>query len=109
METKALRPFTDLIIVIEVEGDKFIPAAKIASLCFNYNDETVKYNAEMWINNSYDMAMWYHFETKILQPKTHSCSIGVSRNFDISTYMKIDNDEPKTNIWNASVQSSRNC
>jgi hypothetical protein len=95
---KTLRPFTDLIQEIEVDGQKFIPAAKIAALCYNYNEKTVKNKVRMWINESYDCALWYNFETKILAPKKHHCYFSISRNFDITTYMTIDNESLKSNV-----------
>lgn len=87
---KELRAFEDLIKEIEFEGDKFIPAQKIASLCFNYNDKAVKRKARMWVNDGYDYMMWYNFETTILKPKSHKCAVGISRLFDIRTYHYID-------------------
>lgn len=44
--TNGVRPFGDLIKKIEFEGKKFVPAVKIASLCFNYNEKTVKTKAK---------------------------------------------------------------
>jgi hypothetical protein len=90
-----VRPFDDLIKEIEFEGEKFIPAEKIAALCFNYNEKAVKNKAKMWVNNSYDYTMWYVFQTNILKPNKHQCSIGISRNFDVSIYHKIGD---KSNI-----------
>ena len=96
------RPFEDLINVIEFNGEKFIPAKKIAALCFNYNEKTVECEAKMWVNDSYDCRMWYSFETNILRPIKHECSIGISRDFDISIYNK--NGEIKLNARPASNQ-----
>ena len=93
-----VRPFDDLIEEIEFDGEKFIPAQKIAALCFNYNEKAVKNKAKMWVNNSYDYTMWYVFQTNILKPKKHQCSIGISRNFDVSTYHRIGDEEPKSNV-----------
>ena len=59
---EGIRPFDDLIKEIEFDGEKFIPAQKIAALCFNYNEKAVKNKAEMWVNNSYDYNMWYVFQ-----------------------------------------------
>jgi hypothetical protein len=95
---EGVRPFTDLIKEIEFEGKKFIPAQKIAALCFNYNEKAVKNKCQMWVNESYDCRMWYLFQTNILKPKKHQCSIGISRNFDISTYHRIGDEEPKSNV-----------
>ena len=95
---EGVRPFEDLIKEIEFEGEKFVPAQKIAALCFNYNEKTVKNKAQMWVNSTYDCRMWYLFETNILKPKKHQCSIGISRNFDISTYHRIGEEEPKSNV-----------
>ncbi|MFA7307609.1 MAG: hypothetical protein WC026_13155 [Hyphomicrobium sp.] len=92
-----LRPFDDLIKEIEFEGEKFIPSAKIAALCFNYNEKAVKYKAKFWINNSYDYMLWYNFETKILAPKKMSCYIGIDRSFNISMDFIIDGKKPMTN------------
>lgn len=94
----AVRPFDDLIKEIEFDGEKFIPAQKIAALCFNYKDNAVKQNPKMWVNASYDYSMWYQFETNIMKPLKHECSIGISRNFDITTYFKIGAEEAKKNI-----------
>lgn len=91
MET--LRPFEDLINEIEFDGEKFIPIEKIVALAFNYNENAVKYEAKMWINHSYDYAAHYMFETKILEPKSHKCSVVIFKNFDIWIYHKIDNNE----------------
>jgi hypothetical protein len=88
------RPFEDLIKEIEVDGEKFVPAAKIAALCFNYNDEAVKKKSKCWINNSYDYMLWYNFETNILKTKKHHCYIGIDRNYNVKMNMKIDNVEP---------------
>lgn len=96
--SEGVRPFDDLIKQIEFEGEKFIPAQKIAALCFNYNEEVVNNKAKMWVNNSYDYTMWYVFQTNILKPKKHQCSIGISRNFDVSTYHRIGDEEPKSNV-----------
>ncbi len=91
-----IRPFEDLIKEIEVDGEKFIPAQKIAALCFNYSGQTVQHKAQMWVNSSYDCAMWYLFETKILQPKKHLCSVGIYRSFDIRTYHEFDDSKQKS-------------
>jgi hypothetical protein len=88
------RPFDDLIKEIEVDGEKFVPAAKIAALCFNYNDKAVKKKSKCWINNSYDYMLWYNFETNILKPKKHHCYIGIDRNYNVKMNMKIDDVEP---------------
>lgn len=95
---EGVRPFEDLIMEIEFDGEKFIPAQKIAALCFNYNEKTVKNKAKMWVNNSYDYTMWYVFQTNILKPKKHQCSIGIGRDFDIRTYHIIGDEEPKSNV-----------
>jgi len=84
------RPFDDLVKSIEVDGVTLIPAEKIAQLCFNYNEKTVKNNSRMWVNNAYDFTMWYSFETDILKPKKHLCSIGVDRFFNVKTYHNIE-------------------
>ena len=94
----SVRPFEDLIREIDFNGERFIPAQRIASLCFNYNEDTVKNCAKMWINNGYDYKMWYVFQTDILKPKRHECTVGVSRFFDISIYHKIGDVEPKSNV-----------
>lgn len=85
MDESTLRPFNDLINEIEVDGERFIPAQKIAALCYNYNEEAVKSNVEMWVNDSYDCAMWYVFES----PFKKRWSIGIYRNYDIRIYYKI--------------------
>jgi hypothetical protein len=41
-----VRPFDELIKEIEFDGEKFIPAQKIAALCFNYNEKAVKNKAK---------------------------------------------------------------
>lgn len=46
---EGVRPFDDLIKEIEFEGERFIPAQKIAALCFNYNEKAVKNKAKMWV------------------------------------------------------------
>jgi hypothetical protein len=98
MLAECVRPFDELIKEIEFEGEKFIPAQKIAALCFNYNEKTVKNKAKMWVNNLYDYTMWYVFQTNILKPKKHQCSIGISRNFDVIVYQRIGDEEPKSNV-----------
>lgn len=94
----SVRPFGDLINEIEFEGEKFMPAAKIAALCFNYNDKTVNNKAMCWINDCYDYMMWYNFETNILSPKTHHCYIGIDRDYNIKMNMRIDNKDADSNI-----------
>lgn len=84
------RPFDDLIKEIKVNGEILVPAEKIAQLCFNYNEATVKNKCRKWVNNSYDFRMWYLFETDILKPKKHLCSIGIDRYFNVKTYHNID-------------------
>jgi len=84
------RPFEDLIEVIECNGEVLIPAEKIAQLCFNYNEKTVRKEYRMWVNDSYDHTMWYSFETDILKPRKHLCSIGIDRFFNVKTYHKIE-------------------
>jgi hypothetical protein len=93
-----IRPFDDLIKEIEFDGKKFIPAQKIAALCFNYNDKVVKNKVKMWINDSYDYSMWYVFQTTILKPTKHECSIGISRNFDITIYHKVEFEKSNSNV-----------
>ena len=85
-----LRPLDDLISEIEIDGEKFIPMHRIAALCFNYNVDTVKNEAKMFINDGYDYNLWYSFETNILLPKKHTCYISVSRTYDIRIYHEID-------------------
>lgn len=96
--SEKVRPFDDLIREIEFNGERFIPAQRIAALCFNYNEDSVKNCAEMWINNGYDHKMWYVFQTNILKPKRHECSMSISRLFNISIYHKIGDVEPKSNV-----------
>lgn len=93
-----IRNFVDLINEIEIDGEKFIPIQKIAALAFNYNDNCVKNNFNVWINNSYDFAIYYTFETNILKPKKHLCKVMIFRNYDICTYIEIDNKKSESNI-----------
>lgn len=97
-KNKIVRPFDDLIKEINFDGEKFIPAQKIASLCFNYTNGVVKNKSKMWVNNSYDYCVWYVFETNILKPKKHQCSISISRLFDVATYHIIDGKESSSNV-----------
>ncbi len=92
-----MRPFTDLIVEIEFEGEKFIPAAKIAELCFNYNEKTVAREAQMWVNEGYDCAMWYKFKTGMAGGE-HLCSMGINRSFDIRTYHKFGKEAEQNSV-----------
>ena len=96
--TKDIRPFTDLITEIEIDNEVFVPIQKIAALCFNYNEEVVKNKAKMWVNESYDMRAWFTFETNILKPKNHQCSVAIDRNFDITIYHKVNQESSNTGM-----------
>ena len=84
------RSFDDLVKPIEADGVILIPAERIARLCFNYNEKTVKNKCRMWVNNSYDFTAWYTFETDILKPKIHLCSVGIDRDFNVRTYDSVN-------------------
>lgn len=92
----APRPYSDLIKEIEYNGERFIPAQKIAALAFGYDEAVVENNAKMWRNDTYDFCTWYQFDTTLLMPMTHRCSLGISINLDITLY-QVFGDNRSTN------------
>lgn len=84
-----MRPFEDLIKPIEVDGNTFVPAARIAIEAFNYSKTIIHYKSGRWINGGYDNLLWYTFETNIMKPKSHVCSLSISRGYDIAIYHTI--------------------
>lgn len=77
-------------------ADKVIPLVIIAQLAFNYNEKAVTQNAKFWVNDGYDGCCWYVFEPNFSK-YNYKCKLGISRNFDISVYHKI-NDQPQSNV-----------
>ena len=87
-----MRAFEDLIKEIEYENEKFVPIYEIVYLCFNFNEEAVKNNHKMWINDYYDNCLWYCFEQpfdgRIIQRM-----IKITKDFSIYKYTKIGDIE----------------
>lgn len=77
-----VRPFSDLIKEIEIDGERFIPIAKIAKLAFNdHNPENPK-DMKTWINMPYDERAWYRSELMTDLDRL----ISIDQNFDVRKY-----------------------
>lgn len=87
-----MRPFGDLIKQIEYEGKVFVPIQRIVALAFNYNVGTVLNEYEMWINDSYDHALHYTFESKIVDA---DMGVIMQDNFDLWVRIKLKGNESK--------------
>lgn len=93
-----LRPFNDLINKITVNGKTFIPAHKIAQLSFNMNARATKRKRMMWVNEGYDMAMWYNYEMVLSNSSTCVYTIGIYRDYNMVKFIKCNDVEPPTNM-----------
>lgn len=77
-----VRPFSDLIEEIEIDGERFIPITKIAKLAFNDHNPEKPNNIKIWINKDYDGRAWYI--SKLMTDIDRLISI--DQNFDVRKY-----------------------
>ena len=85
-----MREFNDLLEPVKLDGRVFTPIKEIAKLAFNYHDDTVCNNSEMWINESYDMCVHYVFSTELIKPSIHTCYLRIDREFNINIRSEIN-------------------
>jgi len=88
MGKRKLRPFDDLATMITHKGEKFVPIQKLASLAFNYNDETTSKDAQSWVNDQYDLRAWHTFNCQICHADDRY-SFYIERDFSCGIYLNL--------------------
>ncbi len=76
-----MRPYTDLIQEITIDGETFVPIKKIAALAFGYKEECIYYKYSTY-HNSYFNEVHCLFSTR----NGIDCQLHIDKWFDISRH-----------------------